>query len=218
MKLEESFPGVYRINGKLATLNGAPGNSVYGESRVTLQGKEYRYWEPSRSKLGAALARGLKTMPIGPGTNVLYLGAANGTTSSHVSDIVEAKGEVFCVEFSARAMRDLLFVCEKRANMVPILADARKPEEYAEIGTVDVIFEDVADQQQAEIMVNNSQLLKNGGFGMIAIKARCVDSSAQPEKIYAEIKEKLKDAFEIIEELNLAPFEADHLFLVLRKK
>ncbi|PIY91829.1 fibrillarin, partial [Candidatus Micrarchaeota archaeon CG_4_10_14_0_8_um_filter_60_7] len=75
-------------------------------------------------KLAAAIAKGL-VAGIAEGDSVLYLGAANGATPSFVSDLVGAKGMVYCVEFSPRAMRDLIRVCEQRENMVPILADAR---------------------------------------------------------------------------------------------
>ncbi len=219
--VEEVFPGVFKLGGRLASKNFAPGTQVYGE-RLVSEGKgEYRLWEPSRSKLGAAIVRGLKNMPIAPGSKVLYLGAASGTTPSHVSDIVGRDGAVFCVEFSSRSMRDLIFVCEKRPNMLPILADARMVSEYAEAvgGKVDVVFEDVADPAQAEILeINCRAFLKTGGFAMIAIKSRSVSSVRSPAKVYAEVEAELSKSFEIIERLDLAPFEADHEFLVLKLK
>jgi rRNA 2'-O-methyltransferase fibrillarin len=49
---------------------------------------EYRVWNPFRSKLGAAILGGVDQIHIKPGAKVLYLGAASGTTVSHVSDIV----------------------------------------------------------------------------------------------------------------------------------
>jgi len=115
-------------------------------------------------------------------------------------------------------MRDLIRVCEQRENMIPILADARKPEEYAEVGKVDVVFEDVADPQQAEILLQNSRFLEKGGFAMIAVKARAVKSTEDPQKVYSKIKKTLSTAFEMAEEKDLHPFEKDHLFLVLKKK
>ena len=49
---------------------------------------EYRVWNPFRSKLAAAILGGVDKIHIKPGVKVLYLGAASGTTVSHVSDIV----------------------------------------------------------------------------------------------------------------------------------
>lgn len=49
---------------------------------------EYRAWNPFRSKLAAAILGGIDQIHIKPGVRVLYLGAASGTTVSHVSDIV----------------------------------------------------------------------------------------------------------------------------------
>lgn len=54
-----------------------------GEDKI-----EYRAWNPFRSKLAAAILGGVDQIHIKPGCKVLYLGAASGTTVSHVSDIV----------------------------------------------------------------------------------------------------------------------------------
>ncbi len=216
--MKQLFPGVFEINRRIATKSFSPGFSVYGEQTLKENGSEFRFWDPRRSKLGAAIVRGLKQMPIKPGSKVLYLGAANGTTSSHVSDIVGKEGEVYCIEFAARSMRDLIRVCEKRENMLPLLKDARFPMEYSELGLVDVVFEDVADPEQARILNENAVFLKKGGFAMIAVKARCVSSVVEPKKVYAEVKKELLEKYDIVEEFELDPFETDHLFLLLKKK
>lgn len=87
--------GVFICRGKedaLVTKNLVPGESVYGEKRVSIsEGDdkiEYRAWNPFRSKLAAAILGGVDQIHIKPGAKVLYLGAASGTTVSHVSDIV----------------------------------------------------------------------------------------------------------------------------------
>ena len=115
MSLRQLFPGVYLIDNKLATQNLAKGSKVYGEDLVTVFGNEYRLWTPYRSKLAAAIMNGLKTFGIGQGSAVLYLGAATGTTSSHVSDIVGNTGKVYGVELSERNMREFINVSQ-RAN------------------------------------------------------------------------------------------------------
>ena len=86
-------PGVFIVRGKsdaLATKNLVPGKSVYGEKLIEIktEGIEYRAWNPFRSKLASAIIGGVDNIPIQPGTKVLYLGAASGTSVSHVSDIV----------------------------------------------------------------------------------------------------------------------------------
>ena len=60
-------------------------SSLQGENQEKI---EYRVWNPFRSKLGAAILSGVDNIHMPPGTKVLYLGAASGTTVSHVSDIV----------------------------------------------------------------------------------------------------------------------------------
>src|SRR5271170_2547259 len=165
MKIKKLFDGVFRIDGKLATRSIYPGNKVYGEEIVKEDDIQYRLWNPYRSKLAAAIANGMQEMHIKKSSSVLYLGAASGTTSSHVSDIVGKEGIVYCVEISERSMRDLLKVCETRTNMLPILQDARNVEIYADdIGKADIIYQDVAAKDQDDILIRNSKVLKKGGY------------------------------------------------------
>lgn len=114
------------------------------------------------------------------------MGAASGTTVSHVSDIVGPTGIVYAVEFSHRSGRDLLNLSKRRTNIVPIIADARRPLEYRFlIGVVDVVFADVAQPDQARIIsLNCKYFLKNGGHFMISIKANCVDSTKEPSVVF----------------------------------
>ena len=209
-------PNLLADGNRLATRNLVKGFKVHGERLFEKNGEEWREWNPNRSKLAAAIAKGLET-GIAEGDSVLYLGAANGATPSFVSDLVGAKGIVYCVEFSPRAMRDLIRVCEQRENMVPILADARKTKDYEEVKRVDCVFEDVADPEQARIMVENSRFLKKGGLGLLAVKARCVDSAMEPRRVYEQVEREVSKAFKILQRLDLAPFEADHAFLALEK-
>ena len=203
----------------MATKSFAPGTKVYGEKTARKGKDEFRMWDPYRSKLSAAILRGLGKMPIKGGSVVLYLGAASGTTASHVSDIVSEKGLVYCVEFAPRSMRDLLPVCEARKNMLPILADARKPEDYAKYikGKVDVIYEDVADPAQAGIMLSNARaFLRNGGLAVVTIKSQSIDVAAKPEETYEKVLSELSGDFEALEKIELRPFDKDHLFVLLR--
>jgi fibrillarin-like pre-rRNA processing protein len=217
MKLEEKFEGVFLIDGKLATRNLVKDFKVHGEKLVEIDGVQYRYWNPYRSKLAAAIMKGMKSMPIKKGSRVLYLGAAAGVTPSFISDIVGIKGVVYCVEFAPRAMRDLLNVCERRSNMLPLLADARKPERYEEVGKVDVIYEDVAQPDQEEIMIKNAEkFLKKNGYAMMAIKSQSVDVTKKPKEIYERILNVLRGRFEILETYELSPFDKDHLFVVMK--
>ncbi len=189
---------------------------VYDEQIVVRGGKRYRLWNPRKSKLCAALHKGLKFLPLDRGTKVLYLGIASGTTASHISDIVDKEGIIYGVEFSPRVIRDLMLVCKKRKNIAPILGDARIPAEYAHlVEEVDVIYEDVAQPDQIEILMRNAEaFLKKRGWVMIAVKARSIDVSKQPKQIFKECRKKLEEMFEIRAELRLDPFEKDHAFFV----
>ncbi len=206
---------------KLATKNFAPGHSVYGESLVKQRSDEYRVWDPYRSKFAAAIMKGLKTVPIEILHKVLYLGAASGTTASHVSDIVGEKGHVYCVEFAARSIRELVDnVCAFRFNMSPILADARLPEKYAAlIGRVDDIYCDIAQPQQAKILADNSDMfLVSGGWIMLAVKAQSIDVTKEPTEIYRrEVNTLKKRGFSVEQVVHLEPYERAHAMIVGQK-
>ncbi|MEM2907860.1 MAG: fibrillarin-like rRNA/tRNA 2'-O-methyltransferase [Candidatus Hadarchaeales archaeon] len=219
----ERFPGVYWIESddetrKLATKNLAPGTQVYGEKLVRFKDVEYRTWDPYRSKLAAAILRDIKDLPIVEGAKVLYLGAASGTTASHVSDLVGAGGLVYCVEISSRPLRDLLLVCNKRANMVPLLTDAARVESYCSlIEQVDVIYQDIAQPEQTDILLANVRaFLREGGHAMLALKARSIDVTKEPRDIFRDEMEKLEQELEVVDMKILEPYDKDHAMFLLR--
>jgi fibrillarin-like pre-rRNA processing protein len=217
--VKEIFPGVFRDGKDLFTVSLAPGKRVYGERIVKKGSVEYRSWDPTRSKLAAAIMNGLKTMPLAEGTRVLYLGASTGTTVSHVSDIVRADGIAYAIEFAERVFRNLTDVTAARPNIAPILGDARKPEQYGWVEQCDMLYCDIADPQETEIALRNAvEFLKPGGYILMAIKSQSIDVTKPPEQVYKEEAEKLRKAgFEIVEQVNLEPYEEKHAMIVARK-
>lgn len=222
VKPHPKFPGIYRIRldgaSRLATQNLTPGKNIYSERLISFKGIEYRVWDPFRSKLAAAILKGLTTVPIRQNHKVLYLGAASGTTASHVSDIVGESGHVYCVEFAARTMRELVNnLCAYRTNITPILEDARIPEKYAIfLEKVDDIYCDIAQPEQAKILANNAELfLKHGGWTMLAVKSQSIDVTKKPIEIYRQEINILKSrGFSIKEVLQLEPYEKAHAMIV----
>jgi len=216
--------GIFVAKGKddaLCTKNMDPGNSVYGEKRVTVEAEdsktEYRIWNPFRSKIAYAITAGVDDIHIRPGAKLLYLGAAAGTTVSHCSDIVGPTGMVYAVEFAPRPGRDLINMAKKRTNIIPIVEDARYPLKYRMlVGMVDVVFADVAQPDQARIVGHNAQYyLKNGGHFVISIKANCIDSTIAAEAVFAsEIKKLQEMGFKPREYVTLEPFERDHAVVI----
>ncbi len=212
--MKQIFEGIYEENGRIYTINLVPGRKVYGEPLVTKNGKEYRNWDPTRSKLAAAIIKGLKEVPIRKGDKVLYLGAASGTTSSHISDIVGEEGIVYCIEFSERAMRDLLSVCSARGNMVPIHKDARLM--GYDIEKVDIVYCDIAQPDQTPVAIRNvREYLKPNGYLFLVIKSRSIDVVKSPRAVYEQEADKLKDeGFRTIDSKVLDPFEKDHALIL----
>ena len=220
----------------LVTKNLTPGEAVYGEKRIAIDTPaqidgepatngdvpmatktEYRVWNPFRSKLAAGILGGLEEIFMKPGSKVLYLGAASGTSVSHVADIVGPKGTVFAVEFSHRSGRDLINMATHRTNVIPIIEDARHPLKYRMlVSMVDCIFADVAQPDQARIVgLNAHQFLKVGGGVVVSIKANCIDSTAAPEAVFSREVAKLREErIKPKEQLTLEPFERDHAMVV----
>ncbi|GAB0133176.1 Small subunit processome complex component [Epichloe bromicola] len=223
-------PGVFVVRGGkedgIATRNLTPGDSVYGEKRISVDETvknddgtstttkvEYRMWNPFRSKLCAAIAGGADNIYMKPGSRVLYIGAASGTSVSHVADLVGPTGYVYAVEFSHRSGRDLINMASKRPNVVPIVEDARQPARYRMIvPMVDVIFADVAQPDQARIVAMNANwFLKVGGGIVISIKANCIDSTAPPAEVFANEVQKMRaESIKPKYQMTLEPFERDH--------
>jgi len=206
---------------RLATLNLAPGIKVYGEQLVNFGDREFRVWNPYRSKLAGAILKEIDVMPITRGSRVLYLGAAAGTTPSHVSDIIGDKGVLYGVEFAPRVMREFLErVAAYRRNVIPILADAQFPQKYLHIvgEKVDVIYADIAQPFQSKIVVENALFyLKKNGAVMQAIKAMSIDVTKEPSETYKREISYLEDnGFEILDVVHLEPYDVAHAFVVAR--
>ena len=226
VKEHPKWKGVYVVeleDGSLrvATKNLVPGQRVYGERIFRWEGEEYREWNAYRSKLAGALLKGLEELPVKEGDRILYLGIASGTTASHISDIIGSRGRIYGVEFAPRVMRDLLLVVRDRRNIYPILGDARFPEKYRHlVEGVDGLYADVAQPDQADIVVRNAKMfLKHNGYMLMAIKARSIDVTREPSEVYrSQVETLMRGGFEIVDVVHLDPFDKDHAMIYGRFK
>jgi fibrillarin-like pre-rRNA processing protein len=213
------FPRLWRSPYGLLTENAVMGVKVYGEKLFTHKGRELRAWNPRRSKLAAFILKGGKRIALKGDERVLYLGAASGTTVSHLSDMLR-EGQVLAVEKSARSFRDLINVARVRENILPSLTDARHLDALAALmpGGVDVLYQDIAQRDQAEIFLEAAKrYLRPGGLGILMVKARSVSISAEPRVVYDRIEKTIRDAgYSVVERIELEPWELDHAALVVR--
>jgi fibrillarin-like pre-rRNA processing protein len=204
---------------RLCTRNLAKGIQVYGEQLVSIDGVEYRVWDPFRSKLAAAILKGLNRLPINADSKILYLGASTGTTVSHISDIV-CNGVIYAVEHAPRVARELIErVAKHRGNVIPIVEDARRYESYFGIaGKVDLVYCDIAQQDQTEIALANCKAyLKHGGYLMLIVKSRSIDVTKEPESIVkAEVNKLKSNGFSVEQIIYLEPFDKDHALVLAR--
>ncbi|WP_256684272.1 fibrillarin-like rRNA/tRNA 2'-O-methyltransferase [Halococcus qingdaonensis] len=205
----------------MALPDGVQYRAIDGEERLATRGEAvygepvadgWRAWDAHRSKLGAMYELGMEP-GLAAGDRVLYLGAANGTTASHVADVA---GPTYAVEFAARPMRDLLSVAETRGNLFPLLKDARKPETYAHVveDGLDLLVQDVATRGQARVARANRRFLRDDGRLYASIKARSEDATREPDDVFADALDDLREGYEILDSRRLDPFHADHLAVV----
>ena len=215
MSMAADIPGVFTDGEHLLTVNAAPGKTVYGERLVLADNVEYRVWDPNRSKLAAAILLGGRGFGIDQSTKVLYLGAASGTTASHMSDIV-VNGAVHCVEVSERSFRDLVRVCETRKNMIPILEDANRPEEYAHmIEGIELVYQDIAQRNQVDIFVRNMAAF-DSEHGILMLKSRSINVNRPPKEIFSEVRKALvAKNLKVKSVIDLERYSKDHACFIV---
>jgi fibrillarin-like pre-rRNA processing protein len=213
------IPNFFRQGKFLYTRNLRPGISQFSEALKTINGVEYREWDAKRSKLAAAIVKGANISGLKEDSVVLYLGASHGYTPSFVSDIC-AKGKIFALDFAPRVVRDLVYLCENRKNICPILGNANHPENYMhKVAMADVVYMDIAQKNQAEIFLKNIRMfLKPRGTAMIAVKARSIDVAEKPDTIFRNFRKDIEAELNVIDSKNLAPLEKDHMFFIVERK
>ena len=195
--------------------SGAP-PPVYGERWVSVGSRAFRSFEPSRSKLSAALVHGWTgPLPV-PGDSWLYLGAASGTTASHLSDLVGPDGSVYAVERSPRSFARLLSLGERWPNLLPVLADARAPRTYSRfVPPVHGLYADVAQADQVEIVRRNAELYLRGPTAalLIALKTASMGRDREAPAHLAAAERALRSGADLAPSVRLDPFHKGHYFL-----
>jgi fibrillarin-like pre-rRNA processing protein len=218
--MEKIFEGIFSDKKSIYTKNLLPGKKVYGEKTIMENGVEYREWNPFRSKYCAGIKNGLTKNIFSKATTVLYLGSAEGTTVSHVSDIVGKEGAIFCVDLSEIAMNKLTKLAEERENIYPILSDAQVIDNYKEFfeEKVDALFQDISQRNQAEIFCKNAQFLKKNSYGCLSLKTKSISQSKDKKDVLDEEKKILEKEFIIEQVISIEPYEKEHYLILVKKK
>ena len=191
---------------------------VYGERIVPVRSGSWRRWDPYRSKLSAALVKGFRGPLPQAGERWLYLGAATGTTCSHVADLVGPDGAVYALEMSLRPFARLLRLAERYPNLFPILGDARRPDEYAGwVPPVDGVYSDIAQADQVGIARRNAELfLRNGKPLLLVLKLSSLGRDRTPEGLVERALQELRPFRPVAPPVGLEPFHRQHRFLAAR--
>ena len=191
---------------------GAP-PSVFGERWTEVDGRTYRSFEPSRSKLASAVLKGWTGALPGPGERWLYLGAASGTTASYVADLVGPTGRVYALERSLRPFSRLLGLAERWPNLLPILGDARMPRTYSGlVPPVDGVYADIAQPDQVEIVRSHAELYLRGAGGrvLVALKTASMGRENSAAGHLARSEEALRPVLHLAPSVPLDPFHRAH--------
>ena len=209
---------VYEDRRRLYTKNLTPGKVFFDEKVIVQKDGEFREWDACRSKLAAVILKGCKNTFIRKGDVVLYLGVSHGYTASYVSDIIGKEGVVFGVDPAPRVMRDCVFLAKKRKNIIPVMGDSNHPEEYLDkVSLADVVYQDIAQRNQAEIFLKNVEMfLKPGGYALLAVKARSIDISRKPKQIFSEVRRELEGKMKVVDFRTLEPYQQDHCFIICK--
>ena len=216
--------GVKREGRNLWTRNAVKGVSVRGERRKRDGRIEWRRWDPTRSKVAAAILRTREDpsylLPT-PGSTCLYLGASSGGTVSHIHDFVcgadnHHGGQLVAVEISPRMVRDLVKLSARRPGLVPVLGDARKPEQVAAFmrGKANWIHQDLSIADQAETFVKiATSFLAPGGIGILSLKAASERSSEGNDNTRFQKAERILMESDLLlqERIDLKGLEEQHV-------
>ena len=206
------------------TLNADGNNRVYGETIRKKKEGVWRRWDPFRSKLGAAILR-TKNDPAllfpSSGSTVVYLGAAHGTTISHIHDHLCGKGNKYSgrlisVDISPRCLRDLNHLAANRPGIIPVFGDARKLESWAYMipKRADWLFQDVSQAGQVDIFIKACKtLLKPNSTALLSLKGASERFNEGGDKaIFLETENKLLESnIEIVESIELKGYEEQHM-------
>jgi len=208
--------GTVLYGGRLYTLNNSPGWRLRGQPLLQIDGREYRSWNPYSSKLAAYIMSGGRELHFTDG-NILYLGASHGTTVSHLADISE--GIIYAVEISPPSYSALKRVAANHTNIVPVLGDASRPDEYAlYVEDVRTIIQDIARQDMDAIFLKNAALFEGASFLYLSIKTASIDSTRSPHEIAAYVREKIEGRLQCSCELtDISKYEKGHWMLFIRR-
>ena len=213
----------------LWTQNAVPKRAVYGESLRSFSGTEFRRWDPSRSKLGAAIMRTRRDpawlLPEA-GTSVLYLGAGHGTSISHLHDHLcgqdnDLRGRLVAVDLAPRCLRELTYMAKTRPGLVPVLGDARKHAAWGVLvpRKVDWLFQDVAQAGQVDIFIGACRrFLNRDGTGLLSLKAASERWTGEGEEaLFDAVEQRLESSgFEVEERIELTGYEDNHVLFAVR--
>lgn len=192
------------------------GKPLFGEKISRDHGAFLREWNVKRSKLGAAILKGLNIFPIKEDSRILYLGASTGTTVSYISDIA-SDGIIYAVELSYDPFVKLLDLSVQRKNIIPILEDATSPEKFSFlVENADIIYQDISQRDQIGIFNRNAEAFPDAKWAFLILKARSITARKRESEILHENIGRIRD-FKVAQVIDLTPYDIANYLLVLKR-
>ncbi|MCI4354536.1 MAG: hypothetical protein L3K06_04145, partial [Thermoplasmata archaeon] len=109
----------------------------------------------------------------------------------------------------------LLGMAERYPNVLPIFADARRPETYfGDVRAVDGIYADIAQPDQVAILLANARrLLRPDGVVLLALKTASMGRERDSRQHLESAHEELGPTIEMDRPVGLEPFHKRHFLL-----
>ena len=176
------------------------------------QANQYRNWNPSYSKLAAALFNGLEIFPFKSDSKIFYSDSSSTTTLNHLLDIVDSKGTIYLQKNNSAKIKNLKNVVIVDQEKIPTLSSNGLKESF------DVIYLDIITNENLRTQIlNHEKTLKNSGFLIIIlnkiIKINEPSFRDQINNIIINSNSSLK----LIQEINLANFFKKSIMIIMQK-
>lgn len=196
--------------GRLYTLNSAPGWRLKRQPVLVREGKEYRSWNPYTSKIAAYMLCGGAHKEFAESSSILYLGASYGTTVSHLHDVTPS-ARIYAVEFAREPFSSLRRLASSHPGIIPVFEDATHPERYQHIvEDPELIVQDISQRDPVGILLKQFDAFRSLRSAYLSVKAPSIDSTSDSRGVIENVASVLRDRFRLVEIVDISRYEKGH--------
>ena len=176
------------------------------------QANQYRNWNPSYSKLAAALFNGLEIFPFKSDSKIFYSDSSSTTTLNHLLDIVDSNGTIYLQKNNSAKIKNLKNVVIVDQEKIATLSSNGLKELF------DVIYLDIITNENLRTQIlNHEKTLKNSGFLIIILnKITKINDPSFRDQINNIIINS-NSSLKLIQEINLSNFFKKSMMIIMQK-